>query len=120
MGGVATAERVTLAFQLVLSSPSVKAIRVSIFGSIVRCDLIADGIIQGVKEVNVSVPVVVRLEGTNVDQGRKMLADSGMDIVAAEDLTDAAKKGDRITLYMPMIPEAAIWWLACARIGPGP
>ncbi len=69
-----------------------KAILVNIFGGIVRCDLIAEGIITAVKEVGVEVPVVVRLEGTNVEKGRTLLADSGLDIIAAEDLTDAAKK----------------------------
>jgi len=70
----------------------VKAILVNIFGGIVRCDLIAEGIISAVRDVKVSVPVVVRLEGTNVDQGRKMLKDSGLAITAADDLTDAARK----------------------------
>jgi succinyl-CoA synthetase beta subunit len=70
----------------------VRAILVNIFGGIVRCDLIAEGIIAAVKEVGVSVPVVVRLEGTNVDKGRKLLAASGLDIITASDLTDAAEK----------------------------
>ncbi len=92
VGGGATAERVAVAFKLILSNESVEAILVNIFGGIVRCDLIAEGIITAVKEVGVEVPVVVRLEGTNVDKGRALLADSGLDIIAAEDLTDAAKK----------------------------
>lgn len=92
VGGGATAERVAFAFKLILSNPSVSTILVNIFGGIVRCDLIAEGIISAVKEVGVKVPVVVRLEGTNVDAGRKLLADSGLDIIAADDLTDAAKK----------------------------
>ena len=92
VGGGATAERVAAAFKLILSNDSVEAILVNIFGGIVRCDLIAEGIITAVKEVGVSVPVVVRLEGTNVDKGRELLASSGLDIIAAEDLTDAAKK----------------------------
>jgi len=92
VGGGATSERVAAAFKLILSNDSVKAILVNIFGGIVRCDLIAEGIITAVKEVGVSVPVVVRLEGTNVDKGRQLLADSGLDIIAADDLTDAAKK----------------------------
>ena len=92
VGGGATAERVAAAFKLILSNESVEAILVNIFGGIVRCDLIAEGIITAVKEVGVSVPVVVRLEGTNVDKGRELLAHSGLDIIAAEDLTDAAKK----------------------------
>ena len=92
VGGGATAERVAAAFKLILSNESVEAILVNIFGGIVRCDLIAEGIISAVKEVGVSVPVVVRLEGTNVKKGRELLANSGLDIIAAEDLTDAAKK----------------------------
>ena len=91
VGGGATAERVAAAFKLILSNSSVEAILVNIFGGIVRCDLIAEGIIVAVKEVGVSVPVVVRLEGTNVDKGRELLANSGLDIIAADDLTDAAK-----------------------------
>ncbi|MEL7451642.1 MAG: ADP-forming succinate--CoA ligase subunit beta [Pseudomonadota bacterium] len=92
VGGGATAERVAEAFKIVLSNENVKVILVNIFGGIVRCDLIAEGIIKAVKEVGVSVPVVVRLEGTNVDKGRELLATSGLDIIAADDLTDAAKK----------------------------
>jgi succinyl-CoA synthetase beta subunit len=92
VGGGATAERVAAAFKLILSNDSVEAILVNIFGGIVRCDLIAEGIITAVKEVGVSVPVVVRLEGTNVNKGRELLANSGLDIIAAENLTDAAKK----------------------------
>jgi succinyl-CoA synthetase beta subunit len=92
VGGGATKERVAEAFKLILSNDNVTAILVNIFGGIVRCDLIAEGIIAAVKEVGVSVPVVVRLEGTNVDMGRELLASSGLDIISAEDLTDAAKK----------------------------
>lgn len=92
VGGGATKERVAEAFKLILSNDRVAAILVNIFGGIVRCDLIAEGIIAAVKEVGVSVPVVVRLEGTNVDKGRELLAASGLDIIAAKDLTDAAKK----------------------------
>jgi succinyl-CoA synthetase beta subunit len=92
VGGGATAERVSAAFKLILSNENVAAILVNIFGGIVRCDLIAEGIISAVKEVGVSVPVVVRLEGTNVNKGRELLANSGLDIIAADDLTDAAKK----------------------------
>ena len=92
VGGGATSERVAAAFKLILSNQNVSAILVNIFGGIVRCDLIAQGIVAAVQEVGVSVPVVVRLEGTNVDKGRQMLADSGLDIIAAADLTDAAKK----------------------------
>jgi len=92
VGGGATAERVTEAFKLILSNTKVRAILVNIFGGIVRCDLIAEGIIKAVKEVGVSLPVVVRLEGTNARDARKLLADSGLAITAATDLTDAAKK----------------------------
>jgi succinyl-CoA synthetase beta subunit len=92
VGGGATAERVAEAFKLILSNDKVAAILVNIFGGIVRCDLIAEGIISAVREIGVSVPVVVRLEGTNVKKGRALLADSGLAIIAAEDLTDAAKK----------------------------
>ena len=92
VGGGATAERVAAAFKLILGNADVKAILVNIFGGIVRCDLIAEGIVTAVKEVGVEVPVVVRLEGTNVEKGRALLADSGLDIIAADDLTDAAKK----------------------------
>ena len=92
VGGGATAERVSKAFKLILSSDNVKCILVNIFGGIVRCDLIAEGIIAAVKEVGLSIPVVVRLQGTNVEAGRQMLADSGLNIIAADDLTDAAKQ----------------------------
>ena len=92
VGGGATPERVSEAFKLILSNPSVTAILVNIFGGIVRCDLIAEGIIQAVKEINVSVPVVARLEGTNVEKGKALLAASGLAITAADDLTDAARK----------------------------
>ncbi len=92
VGGGATSERVAAAFKLILSNDNVAAILVNIFGGIVRCDLIAEGIISAVKEVGVSVPVIARLEGTNVEKGRSLLAESGLDIIAAEDLTDAAQK----------------------------
>jgi succinyl-CoA synthetase beta subunit len=92
VGGGATSDRVTAAFQLILSNPQVRAILVNIFGGIVRCDLIADGIINAVKNVGVGVPVVVRLEGTNAQVARERLAASGLAIIAAADLTDAAKK----------------------------
>jgi succinyl-CoA synthetase beta subunit len=92
VGGGATSERVAEAFKLILSNENVAAILVNIFGGIVRCDLIAEGIISAVREVGVGVPVVVRLEGTNVIRGRQLLASSGLDIIAADDLTDAAQK----------------------------
>lgn len=92
VGGGATKERVTEAFKIILSDPNVKGILVNIFGGIVRCDLIADGIIGAVQEVGVEVPVVVRLEGNNADKGASTLEKSGLNIIAASDLTDAAKK----------------------------
>lgn len=92
VGGGATQERVSEAFKIILSDSQVKGILVNIFGGIVRCDLIAEGIIGAVKEVNISVPVVVRLEGNNAELGAKMLAESGLNITPAEGLTDAAKK----------------------------
>jgi succinyl-CoA synthetase beta subunit len=92
VGGGATAERVTEAFKIILANENVEAILVNIFGGIVRCDLIAEGVIAAVREVHVAVPVVVRLEGTNVEKGRELLAGSGLDIVAAKDLADAASK----------------------------
>ena len=91
VGGGATAETVAQAFKIILADPNVKAILVNIFGGIMRCDIIAEGIIQAVREVGVQVPVIVRLEGTNVELGRKMLAESGLKIVSAESLTEAAK-----------------------------
>jgi succinyl-CoA synthetase beta subunit len=92
VGGGATAERVTAAFRLILSNPKVRAILVNIFGGIVRCDLIAEGIINAVRDVGVSVPVVVRLEGTNAAEARAKLASGALAIVAATDLADAARR----------------------------
>ena len=92
VGGGATAERVEEAFKIILTNKNVEAILVNIFGGIVRCDLIAEGVIAAVRQVHVGVPVVVRLEGTNVDKGRQLLAESGLEIVAATGLTDAASK----------------------------
>ena len=92
VGGGATAERVTIAFKIILSDPNVKGILVNIFGGIMRCDVIANGIVTAAKEVQLSVPLVVRLEGTNVEQGKAILADSGLPIVSANNLADAAEK----------------------------
>ncbi len=92
VGGGATAERVTEAFKLILSDSKVKTVLVNIFGGIVRCDLIAEGVITAAKNVGVQVPVVVRLEGTNAEQGLKMLEESGLDFITAADFTEAAKK----------------------------
>ena len=92
VGGGATKERVTEAFKLILSSDKVRCILINIFGGIVRCDMIAEGIIAAVKEVGLTIPVVVRLEGTNVEKGRELLAGSGLKITPALDLNDAAQK----------------------------
>ena len=92
VGGGATKEKVTAAFKIILSDPAVKGILVNIFGGIMRCDIIAEGIIAAAKEVDLGVPLVVRLEGTNVEEGKRILADSGLPIVAANDLGDAARK----------------------------
>ena len=92
VGGGASKEKVTAAFKIILADPAVKGILVNIFGGIMKCDTIAEGIVAAAKEVNLSVPLVVRLEGTNVEQGKAILAGSGLAIVAADDLGDAAKK----------------------------
>jgi succinyl-CoA synthetase beta subunit len=92
VGGGATRERVTIAFKLILTNPKVKAILVNIFGGIVRCDMIAEGVIGAARDLGLHLPVIVRIEGTNAAQGRKMLAESGLELIAADDLTDAAKK----------------------------
>ena len=96
VGGGATKERVATAFKLILSNPKVTAILINIFGGIVRCDIIAEGIISAVKEVGVSMPVIVRLEGTNAPLARELLANSGLAITPASDLTDAALKAVRM------------------------
>ena len=92
VGGGATKERVTEAFKIILSDKNVKGILVNIFGGIMRCDIIAEGVVAAAREVSLHVPLVVRLEGTNVDLGKKILADSGLPIVSADDLGDAAAK----------------------------
>ena len=92
VGGGASKEKVTSAFKIILSDPGVKGILVNIFGGIMRCDIIADGIVAAAKELQINVPLVVRLEGTNVDEGKNILNNSGIDIVSATDLDDAAKK----------------------------
>ncbi len=92
VGGGATRERVTTAFKLILGNPRVKAILVNIFGGIVRCDMIAEGVIGAARDLGLHLPVVVRIEGTNAPAGRKLLAESGLELIAAADLTDAAKK----------------------------
>ena len=92
VGGGATTEKVTAAFKIILSDPAVEGILVNIFGGIMKCDVIANGIVQAAKDVNLSVPLVVRLEGTNVAEGKEILANSGLPIIPADDLGDAAKK----------------------------
>jgi succinyl-CoA synthetase beta subunit len=92
VGGGASKEKVTAAFKIILSDPTVKGILVNIFGGIMRCDIIAEGIVEAAREVHLSVPLVVRLEGTNVAEGKDILAMSGLPIVAANDLGDAAQK----------------------------
>ncbi len=92
VGGGATAERVTAAFKIILSDKNVQGILVNIFGGIMKCDVIAEGVIAAAKEVDLSVPLVVRLEGTNVEKGKELMANSGLPIISADDLEDAAKK----------------------------
>ena len=92
VGGGATAEKVTEAFKILLSDPHVKGVLVNIFGGIMKCDVIAEGVVEAVKQVELNVPLVVRLEGTNVERGKEILAGSGLPIVAADDLDDAARK----------------------------
>lgn len=104
VGGGATSERVSEAFKLILSNRKVRAILINIFGGIVRCDLIAEGIVNAVKEVGVRIPVVVRLEGTNADVARQLLARSGLAITAASDLTDAATKVVGLAKSKPLTP----------------
>jgi succinyl-CoA synthetase beta subunit len=92
VGGGATKEKVTEAFKIITSDPNVKGILVNIFGGIMRCDIIAEGIIAAVREVGLKVPLVVRLEGTNVDLGKRIIAESGLNVIAADNLSDAAQK----------------------------
>ena len=92
VGGGATKERVTEAFKIILSDDNVEGILVNIFGGIMRCDVIAEGVVAAAREVALSVPLVVRLEGTNVELGKQIMADSGLPIISADDLNDAAEK----------------------------
>ncbi len=92
VGGGATKEKVTEAFKIITSDPNVKGILVNIFGGIMRCDVIAEGVVAAVKEVGLKVPLVVRLEGTNVEEGKKIINNSGLDVIAADNLSDAAEK----------------------------
>ena len=92
VGGSATTERVTAAFKIITADPNVKGILVNIFGGIMRCDVIAEGVVAAVKQVGLQVPLVVRLEGTNVERGKKIINESGLNVIAADDLDDAAQK----------------------------
>ena len=95
VGGGATRERVTEAFKIILSDANVRGILVNIFGGIMRCDVIAEGIVAAAREVSLTLPLVVRLEGTNVEKGKAILAGAGIDLIAADDLGDAAAKAVR-------------------------
>ena len=97
VGGGATPERVKSAFDIIMENPNVKGILVNIFGGIVRCDVIAEGIIAAVGNSDISVPIVVRLEGTNVDLGKELLNRSGLKVIPADNLTDAAKRSVELT-----------------------
>jgi succinyl-CoA synthetase beta subunit len=92
VGGGATTEKVTAAFKIITSDPNVKGILVNIFGGIMRCDVIAEGVVTAVKEVGLRVPLVVRLEGTNVEKGKEIIAKSNLNVTSADDLDDAAQK----------------------------
>jgi succinyl-CoA synthetase beta subunit len=92
VGGGASKEKVTEAFKIITSDPNVKGILVNIFGGIMRCDVIAEGVIAAVKEMGLKVPLVVRLEGTNVEKGKEIIGSSGLNVIAANDLDDAAQK----------------------------
>jgi len=92
VGGGATKEKVTAAFKLLLSDPNVEGVLVNIFGGIMRCDVIAEGVVAAARETNLTVPLVVRLEGTNVELGKQIMAESGLTIIPADDLADAAQK----------------------------
>jgi succinyl-CoA synthetase beta subunit len=92
VGGGASKEKVAAAFKIITADPNVKGILVNIFGGIMKCDIIADGVVAAVKEVGLKVPLVVRLEGTNVDAGKKIISQSGLNVVSADNLDDAAQK----------------------------
>jgi succinyl-CoA synthetase beta subunit len=92
VGGGATKEKVTEAFKIITSDKNVKGILVNIFGGIMRCDVIAEGVVQATKEVGLKVPLVVRLEGTNVVEGKKIIEQSGLNVITADNLNDAAAK----------------------------
>jgi len=99
VGGGATAEKVTAAFKIILADPKVKGILINIFGGIMKCDTIANGVVSAAKEVNIKVPVVVRLQGTNVDLGKKILQESGLPLISEDNLTHAAAKIVELSKY---------------------
>jgi succinyl-CoA synthetase beta subunit len=92
VGGGASKEKVTAAFKIITADPNVKGILINIFGGIMRCDIIAEGVIEAVREIGLTAPLVVRLEGTNVELGKRILADSGLNVIAANNLADGARK----------------------------
>ena len=92
VGGSATKDKVTEAFKIILSDEKVKGILVNIFGGIMRCDVVAEGILDAAREINISVPLVVRLEGTKVDEGKKIIEESDLEVISSSDLDDAAQK----------------------------
>ena len=92
VGGGANAEMVEHGFRIILADRNVKGILINIFGGILRCDVLADGVVQAARKTGITVPVVIRMEGTNVEEGRKILADSGLNLITAENLKDAAEK----------------------------
>ena len=92
VGGGASTEKVAAAFRILLSDERVKGVLVNIFGGIMRCDVLAQGVVEAAKQVNLKVPLVVRMEGTNVDQGKKILAESGIKVISASDMADAARR----------------------------
>ena len=92
VGGGASAEMVENGFRIILSDPNVKGILINIFGGILRCDVLAEGVVKAAQKTNINVPVVVRMEGTNIEEGRRILAESGLQLTTAVDLKDAAQK----------------------------
>jgi succinyl-CoA synthetase beta subunit len=92
VGGGATEEAVRNAFRIILQDPAVKGVLVNIFGGIMRCDIVASGVVNAAREIGIQVPVVVRLEGTNVEEGKRILAESGLNLIVANDFDDAARK----------------------------
>jgi succinyl-CoA synthetase beta subunit len=96
VGGGANAEAIENGFRLIMKDPKVKGILINVFGGILRCDILAQGVVQAANKLKLSVPVVIRMEGTNVEEGRKILAESGLDLINAKDLADAAEKVAKI------------------------